>query len=182
MERDIILLPSLLLASGFEFLQTRDIKFLNNYRKHFDKTKNNIEEIFIIAESDYELGGIMNPFNLMQIEPETYEAVKQGIHTFPYVTRIDLYRIIYSKKSKEISRNIIKEILTDFRSSLDSCEGLKMAISKNAFCEESSELLKNNVVYQKLVSLHLCGYGLKLIDTFNFFLAIYFKRKRKKKT
>ncbi|MDG2448958.1 MAG: hypothetical protein P8M34_04955, partial [Saprospiraceae bacterium] len=67
MKRDIILLPSLLLASGFESLNTQDIKFLNNYRKHFDKTKYDLEEIFIVTESDYELGGIMNPFNQMSI-------------------------------------------------------------------------------------------------------------------
>jgi len=178
-KRDIILLPSLLLASGFECLQTQDIKFLNNYRKHFDKTKHNLEEIFIITESDYELGGIMNPFNKFHPDQIIYDQVRQGIQTFPYVTRIDLNRIVYAKKVKELTKQITKEITSELRKNLETNTGIQMAIRNREFCSSSIDNLKTLPVYQKVCSLHMCGYGLKLIDGFNHFLELYLKRYKK---
>ena len=181
MEREIILLPSLLLASGFECLNTQDIKFLNNYRKHFDKTRHNLEEIFIVTESDYELGGIMNPFNQMAIDHEIYEQVRKGIQTFPYVTRIDLNKIVYSKQVKEIIKSLTKEIVTDFKSDIEINEGIQMAVRNSTFCNQSIELIKSLPIYAKISAFHLCGQGLKLIDAFNHFLTLYLKKKRNRK-
>ena len=168
MKRDIILLPSLLLASGFESLSTQDIKFLNNYRKHFDKTKFNLEEIFIVTESDYELGGIMNPFNQMSIPGEVYDLCKSSIPAFPYATRLDLKELIYQSKINSLFEGLLMEIYSDLSALYDEGnQWILEATTEKKFSLQGLDGLKTHGVYQKTVALHLCGFGNVIFDSFN---------------
>lgn len=174
MKREIILLPSLLLASGFESLNTQDIKFLNNYRKHFDKTKFNLEEIFIVTESDYELGGIMNPYNQMNIPEKVYEICKSSIPAFPYATRIDIKEIIYQQSVDALLENLLSEIKSEITQLFEQGNRyVQEAISERKFSLQILESIKTYSFYQKVVALHLCGYGLLISDSFNNILSKY---------
>ena len=178
MKREIILLPSLLLASGFESLNTRDIKFLNNYRKHFDKTKYNLEEIFIVTESDYELGGIMNPYNQMTVPTSLYELCKSKIKAFPYATRLDLKELIYESSVNNIFETLIDEIHNEMNDLLESGnEHIRESISEGKFNVQNLEVFKSFQFYQKSIALHLCGFGDLIIDTFNNILTRYLEKK-----
>ncbi len=179
MKRDIILLPSLLLASGFESLNTQDIKFLNNYRKHFDKTKYDLEEIFIVTESDYELGGIMNPFNQMSIPNEIYDLCKTSISAFPYATRFDLQELIYRQKVELLFEELLYEITTEMKTLLESGnEFLQEAVVENKFTLQILDSVKVHPFYQKVVALHLCGFGNVIFDSFNKILQKYIADKK----
>jgi len=174
--RDIILLPSLLLASGFECLDTQDVKFLNNYRKHLDKTKFDLEEIFMVTSSDFELGGIMNPFNLMDGTTSMYEECKNHFSSFPYLSRIDIKTKIYQNHLDQILINLINEIVTEI-SDLQKVQNPQIleSISENGFNIRDIDQLKEQRLYQKTVSLHLCGYGNIILDAFNKVLKEYMK-------
>lgn len=172
------MLPSLLLASGFESLNTQDIKFLNNYRKHFDKTKYDLEEIFIVTESDYELGGIMNPFNQMTISNTLYDLCKAEIKAFPYATRLDLREIIYESSVKRIFNGLLNEIFKEITEILEGGnENIRQCISEKTFSVQNLEFFKTFQFYQKSVALHLCGFGDVVIDTFNQILEKYLEER-----
>ena len=174
MKRDIILLPSLLLASGFESLSTQDIKFLNNYRKHFDKTKYNLEEIFIVTESDYELGGIMNPYNQMNIPSKVYDLCKSSIPAFPYATREDIKEIVYKQSVDNLFQGLLSEIFSEITHLFEKGDKfIKEAISEQKFSLQCLESIKVFPFYQKVVALHLCGFGTVISDSFNKMLSQY---------
>ncbi|MEE9371784.1 MAG: hypothetical protein V3V00_01900 [Saprospiraceae bacterium] len=178
MKREIILLPSLLLASGFECLGTQDIKLLNNYRKHFDMTKFNLEEIFIVTESDYELGGIMNPFNQMSISSTLYNLCKSSIQSFPYVTRLKIKELIYQPSLEDIFMSLKNELFEELAALQQSSnEPIRESISQGFFNIQNLDLLKTFHFYQKTVALHLCGFGEVINDTFNNILNEYLELK-----
>jgi hypothetical protein len=175
--RDIILLPSLLIASGFECLSTREVKFLNNFRKHLDRSKYDLEEIFMVTTSDFELGGIMNPYNEFGNVSQSMIEYRSLFSSYPYLSRLQIKTSIYEKELEEIVTNLEKEIISDFeRLQKDHHPLILHSMANSSFTVATVKALQNHLFYQKAIALHLCGIGDILLDTFNYILDKYLKR------
>ena len=145
---------------------------MNNYRKHLDKTKFDLEEILTVTNCDFELGGIMNPFNQIGEGHILYENCKNLFPSFPYISRLDIQSYIYKDSFDQIFNNLQKEIISEISIlvTTDSPYLIK-SIDAQKFTGNELENLKEFQFYQKTVALHLCGLGDTLLDAFNKILS-----------
>lgn len=172
MNREIILLPSLLIASGFECLTTTDVKFLNNYRKHLDRSKYNLDEIFMATPDDFELGGILNPFNEMGSIQSLVHRYCGYFTSYPYLTRNDIKSHVYSFDFNSILTRLKDEAVEELNElQLKENHEVLEGIEANKFTVKNLKQLQEERFYHKTLSLHLCGFGDVMLDAFNRILA-----------
>lgn len=165
---NLILHPALLLASGVESLTSRDIRFLNAYRRHFEVNQVKLDKIVSISERDFFVGGILNPINEFFSPENAYCAMLKAQKCRPYMSYHEIYRFYYADYLSGVFSNITKEILRDIANFYQEVPGSTYNL-KN----ERIRMLNQTIVYPKIVALHLCGLGAKLSEAFEFMFDKY---------
>ena len=163
-----VLHPSLLVASGFESISTRQVRFLHSYRRHFYTYDIDFTETIVISKKDFELGGIMNPFGTFYDIDSTYQQTSQRINNFPYLTRREIQDNIYADHIHNIWRNLQNELFQDLSSFCISSKRSRDFFQANT---QVIHALSEYPIYQKICALHTCGLGGKLMDTFEYIFS-----------
>lgn len=159
----IILHPAVLIAAGFETITSRQVRFLNAHRLHFHSKLHDLDQTFVASISDFELGGIMNPYGILFDAKEAYAEYGAHLINFPYLTRRQILRTLYLVDLDKIWSEMMMELFTDLS---DFCIAHKRS---RAYLTPSTTViheLYNYPIYQKISALHLCGLGSRLIDSF----------------
>ena len=160
-----VLHPALLIASGFESLSSKQVRFLNSYRRHFYSNTIEFSKTNVISKKDFELGGIMNPFDQFFDIDSVYRQSSQLINNFPYLTYREIQTQIYFQPIRQIWRELLTEVFLDLSS---FCIATKR--SRDFFQAATPVLheISSFPVYNKICALHSCGLGGKLSDAFAF--------------
>lgn len=169
MIRSLMLHPALIVARGFESMDTSDMRFLNAYRKHFEEARE-LHKMKVYRPEDFLLGAILNPEDAFHDVNEAYVAARDRIDSFPYMTmyevRLHFYygriAMIYEALCAELYRDLDQYATQYYRSS--------------SYFESSNQVMRHlekTPIYAKIHALHQCGLGIKLIDTFEVILSGY---------
>ena len=139
-----------------------------------DRSKYTLDEIFLVTEKDFELGGIMNPFNTID------GALPKSVHlhalfpSWPYLTRGDIKAKIYMPPFDEIFLKLENEIIHHLKILKQTGDSIFLeCLSKGSFTIPTLKHLEKQVFYQKVIALHLCGFGDVMLETFNRMLTKY---------
>ncbi len=154
----MVLHPALLIASGIECIDSRDVRFLNAYRRFSDYKIPSGKQFIVLSEKDFQLGGIMNPNDLFIIPHHAFAQYKSSYIHFPCLTKNQIFQLVYVERLREIFENIVSEI---------SMEIIKWKDFENI--DSLFRIMKDGragTLYSKIVALHLCGFGEKLKDAF----------------
>ena len=170
----LVLHPAVLIASGFESLTSKQVRFLNAYRHHFTSRFNKPQETIVLKKKDFQLGGIGNPHASFRDPQETYNLFSTHIPDFPYLTTSDILNAFYLNDLNTIWTGLLNELCCE----LDHfCLANKWPIEYLLADTKVIHQLYSYPVYQKITALHLCGLGQKVIDAFDFAFE-YFKKQR----
>ena len=90
--------PAILIAAGFECLNSADVRFLNACKKHFNPVKDNFSQVLLISPYDFELGGIFNPDDNMVDPVIAYRQMSERIPDFPYLNKHQIIKYLYDEK------------------------------------------------------------------------------------
>lgn len=154
---EVVLHPSLLIASGIECIDSRDVRFLNAYRKFFGQHKYDHDRMLVLTEKDFHLGGIMNPNDFFVIPEHAFARYQSCYVRFPCLTMRQIFELIYQTRLKSILLKVLQELRDDLANSEEEGKDLfDFHIRKR----------NNTSLYPKIVALHLCGFGDKLKDAF----------------
>ena len=162
----LVLHPPLLIAAGFECVTTRDVRFLNAYRKHFTRNASKDNSPLLITADDFKLGGIMNPFDLFLVPSIAYYKCKSQWCSFPYLTYQQIFQFVYEEELTFLYHRLLNEVLADIRD---------WAGDKN-IDDLRKKLLRpkeSGSIYNKIVALHMSGLGEKLRDAFYYCIDRY---------
>ena len=158
----LILHPALLIASGVETLTSQDSRVLNAYRLHFFENRFHHSDTIMLRESDFMLGGILNPTGVLR-EPQTlinhYRPLFSG---FPYVRLNAIKSTVYHPLISDIVQRVLREIKLDIKT---LAHQRKLPVNTLNMTN-----MKNLSPYNKIAALHMCGLGLKLREAFDYFL------------
>ncbi len=133
-----------------------------------DRSKYSLEELFLVSESDFELGGIMNPFNEMQDTSRPESDFKSLFTSWPYLSRHDIKICIYKPSLEEIFEKLVNEILRHLAILRESNNPhILESLTEGGFTIPRLKHLQDHVFYQKTLALHLCGFGDVVLDAFN---------------
>ncbi len=167
MVEKLFLHPAILIASGFECLDTADIRFLNAFKKHFNPHKDNFAQIRLITPDDFELGGIFNPTNIM-VEPiNGFRQAQERIPDFPYLNQYQILRILYQERLELTFQKITQELLYTIKGSL-GCNDMNIArlFDNPDTSSRAIKIIQKTEVFKKVHALHKCGLGNRLSDAF----------------
>lgn len=160
--------PAILIASGVECIDSRDVRFLNAYRRFFAREKYTPNISILIRETDFQLGGIMNPNDLFIIPSQAYSKYQSRYSSFPCLTMKQIRQLVYQKRLQQIATKIWDEVNQDIRSlKIEGADQLYRWLSRPTSAGE---------IYPKIVALHLCGLGEKLRDAFGLVLDYYLSK------
>ena len=163
--RTIVLHPAILIASGFESITSRQVRFLNAHRSHFYSEPLDFYETIVISKSDFDLGGMMNPFgNFFDIN-HAYRQFGQSITNFPYLTRLEVLKYIYESDLSRIWVELLAELFGDLS---EYCVVHKRTRDYFKASTQILHELSNTMLFQKISALHSCGLGGKLLDAFDY--------------
>jgi len=136
-----------------------------------DRSKYSLDELFLVSESDFELGGIMNPFNLMQDISRSESEIAHHFSSWPYVSRNDIKMIVYRPSLDEIFENLEGEVLCHLSLLRESQNPyILQSLTEGSFSLTALKPLQEHVFYQKTLALHLCGFGEVVLHAFNIIL------------
>ena len=167
MVEKLFLHPAILIASGFECLDSSDVRFLNACKRHFNPIKDNFAQIRLITPMDFEFGGIFNPTNQM-IEPiNGYKQAQERIPDFPYLNQYQILKYLYQERLEVTFQKITQELLYSIKSSL-GCNDLNIArlFDNPSTSSRAIKVIQKTDVYKKVHALHKCGLGNRLADAF----------------
>ncbi len=156
--------PALLMASGYECIDTRDAKLMNAYRAYFESTQPTLSETRVVRPDDFAPGGICNPFGLFANENTAYMQQMGRVKNFPYLTYSELRAAFYHEPLTQILNKVLNELYDEVEAFL-----LKNKLPYS-FLQPTTDVItriNQTQLYQKIVALHLCGMGEKLRDTFD---------------
>jgi len=131
----------------------------------------------MVTSGDFELGGIMNPYNDIYNVSELLPKCKSLISSFPYISRNQIKTAVYKSPFDQIFYNLKEEITSDLLH-LKQSKNLYIleSIADNCFSIKTLKSLKNHFLYQKILALHLCGFGEFLQDAFNNILEYFLNK------
>ena len=156
--------PALLMASGYECINSRDARLLHAYRQYFYEQQPNGNDTHVVSPADFAPGGICNPTNLFASENSAYMSCMGNIKNFPYLTFAELKAAFYYEPINKIQYKVLNELY-------DEIEAYLLAHKlPYSFLQPTTEVItkiNQSILYQKIVALHLCGMGEKLRDTFD---------------
>ena len=158
----LILHPALLMASGVETLTSRDMRILNSYRLHFYENHFDHPNTIVLSESDFMLGGILNPMGSLREPHQLINQYRPLFRGFPYVQLQSVKSKVYLPLISEILNRIHVEIKKDIQS-----VAIRRRIPINTL---NMTNLKNLPPYNKIAAVHMCGFGSKLREAFDYYL------------
>ncbi len=159
----LMLHPALLIVSGFESITSEDVRFLNAYRRHFDKTNLDKDKTEVYGESELELGGILNPCCNMMDPKLNAHIIAQTFATYPYLTIRDIWYQLYAPRIEDIFSKLLGEIFTNLTAySVD----YKRPASFFQANTSVIRMIETSPCYTQIAALHMCGLGDKLGGAF----------------
>lgn len=174
MVEKLFLHPAILIASGFECLDSADVRFLNACKRHFNPLKDNFAQIRLITPLDFEFGGIFNPTNQM-IEPlDGYKQAQERIPDFPYLNQYQILKYLYQERLEVTFQKITQELLQTIKVSL-GCNDLNIArlFDNPNTSSRAIKIIQSTDAYKKVHALHKCGLGNRLSDAFSWVFHKY---------
>lgn len=166
----IVLHPAVLIASGFEALSSKEVRFLHSYRKHFDQIKQDTFKTLLLSQKEFELGGILNPFGTFYNIPYQYKLACEKVPNFPYLTRKEIIKSFYSFHLNKIWNNLLHEVFSELTMMrLNQKRPLSYFVPTKKVLHDLYRL----PVYHKIAALHLCGMGGKLGDAFAYIFDLF---------
>ena len=171
----IILHPAILIASGFDCLSSKQVRFLNAHRRHFHTKIYDLNQTLSITPEDLTLSGILNPFGHFHDVDTIYRKMSQSIPNFPYLSRREILSYIYKEELNNIWSEMMHELFIDLT---EFC--IEQKRPKDYFVSDTNVIheLYKFPIYQKITALHLCGLGGRLLDTFNYVFSRFRKYER----
>ena len=167
MVEKLFLHPAILIASGFECLDSGDIRFLNACKRHFNPHKENFAQIQLITPDDFELGGIFNPTNIMMEPINGFRQAQERIPDFPYLNKYQILRYLYQERMEITFQKITHELLHSVRTSLGINDmNIARLFDNPDTCSRAIKIIQKTEVYKKVHALHKCGLGNRLSDAF----------------
>jgi len=176
MVESLILHPALLVAKGFESLNTSDMRFLQAYRNHFEEAKE-LHRTRVYRPDDFLLGGILNPESEYFDINEAYIEARDRIDSFPYMTMYEIRMHFYYGRIAQIFDCLCKELYQEM-----DLYAQKNQIPLAAFLDTSSaiRLLERTILYPKILALHQCGLGSKKAYAFQTIIEGFLNLQRSK--
>ncbi|MFT4566278.1 MAG: hypothetical protein ACI9FN_001233 [Saprospiraceae bacterium] len=176
MVESLILHPALLVAKGFESLDTSDMRFLQAYRNHFEEAKE-MHRTRVYRPQDFLLGGILNPGSEYFDINEAYAEACDRIDSFPYMTLYEIRMHFYYGRIASIFDGLCLELHRElemyaqqYQKSLVSFTDTPTAIRQ----------LERTSIYSKIRALHQCGLGNKKSKAFQFIIEGFISMQRSK--
>lgn len=171
---NLFLHPAILIASGFECLNSSDVRFLNASRKHFNPHKDNFAQIQLITPMDFELGGIFNPTDRMLEPIIAYKQAQERIPDFPYMTKTQIVKYIYQERLEITFQKVVQELLFTIKKTLGyNDSNISRLFDTGSTNTKAIRLLKKTDIYAQINALHKCGVGNRLTDAFAFVFHKY---------
>ncbi len=155
--------PALLMASGYESIDSRDAKLLNAYRAYFGSYASNGHQTHIIKPADFIPGGICNPHGHLDDENMSYIRCMGKVRNFPYLTYQEIEHAFYQEPIREVMQRVLNELYDEIEAYLLD---QKLPYSFLQPTTEVITFLNSSPLYRKITALHLCGMGEKLKDSF----------------
>jgi|GEM_PF-3148071 len=166
----ILLHPAVLISCGYDCISSKQVRFLNAHRQHFQNKGHLMAETLSITAKDFELGGILNPRGLLDgIEARYYNAAKI-VPNFPYLNRREVLQHFYHKELTIIWSEMMIELIHDLSS---FCINTKRSQTYFTTSTRVIHDLYPHPIYQKIAALHLCGLGSKLLDAFEYVFRLF---------
>ncbi len=166
--------PAILIASGFECLNSSDVRFLNASRKHFNPHHDNFSQILLITPTDFELGGIFNPTDRMLEPIIAYKQAQERIPDFPYLTKSQIVKYIYQERLEITFQKVIHELLQTIKGTLGYNDtNISRLFDSGNTNARAMKLLQKTIIYKQINALHKCGVGNRLSDAFAFVFHKY---------
>ena len=166
----IVLHPAVLVASGFECLTTKQMRFLAAYRKHFTQGLSNAHTLISIEPDDLELGGILNPHGSLESPALILSVATSLFKRFPLVTQQEIFEAYYQKELSTIWQELLVELCIDIE---QYCSDTKTPIQEIIVDTKLISSLSKKDIYHKVQALHRAGLGDRLLDTFRYVFSIY---------
>jgi len=161
--------PALLIVSGYESITSDDVRFLNAYRRHFDKRNLDKDKTELYGESDLALGGILNAHGAY-IDHHRGNQIAALFATYPYLTIRDIWYQLYAPVLSDVFQRLLNET---FRHLSAYSVAHKRPVS--FFQPQTSviRLLESSPCYSMIAALHMCGLGDKLGHAFGWVFERY---------
>ena len=166
----IALHPAVLIASGFECITSKQVKFLNAHRRHFHHKVYDLDKTLSVTQEDFSLGGILNPFGAFLDTKEAQIKASEKVPNFPYLTRRNILKAFYQEELSVIWSELLIELFEDLS---EFCTANKRPRGYFVATTHVIHDLYNYPIYHKISSLHLCGLGEKLIDAFAYVFELF---------
>lgn len=160
----LILHPALLVAKGFESLNTADMRFLHAYRKHFEGAIE-LHRTCVYRPEDFLLGGILNPQSDYFDIREAYAEASHRIDSFPYMTMYEIRMHFYYGRILKIFDAMLFELYQGLSIYANQYHRPISFFQTNA---GSMRYLEGSPMYHQVVALHQCGLGRKLVNAFEY--------------
>ncbi len=175
----LVLHPAILIASGFESITSRQVRFLNAHRQHFHTKACDLNETLSLSPNHYALGGILNPCGYLLDNNQAYHNSADEVNDFPFLTRRAILKYFYTEDMTTIWSELLVELFSDL-----SYFCVQHKRSRDYFYPSKKVIheLYPNPIYHKISALHLCGLGGKLVDAFGYVFnqfKLYEERKAK---
>ncbi len=169
MVESLILHPALLVAKGFESLNTRDMRFLHVYRRYFEEAKEK-HKTRVYSPEDFQLGGILNPESQFLDVHATFMEASDRIDSFPYLTLYEVRTHFYYGRISQIFDALMSEVFRGLDDSgvLDYYGDILLRVDKRII-----KSLERTRVYNQIMALHRCGLERKLSGAFQYVLSRY---------
>ena len=171
----LVLHPAVLIASGFDSLSSRQVRFLNAFRQHFASSKYSMDETIVLSKSDFELGGIGNPHASFEDPVVSFQRHALLIDHFPYLSRNEIVKAFYYSDLIDIWKELLHELFIELE---NFCHQQKRNIDYLQPTTQVLHKLYSYPIYQKIMALHLCGLGNKMMDAFNFIFHQFKKQQQ----
>lgn len=160
-----ILHPAILIAAGFESISSKQIRFLNALRAHFDAHTIHHTDTLVVSKKDFELGGVMNPFGNFYNTDIIYKEIGQSISNFPYLSKKEIYLNTYKSEVDVIWKALQIELFLDLS---QFCIDQKRPRDYFQSTLQVIHELSPYPIYQKITALHSCGLKSKLTESFEY--------------
>ena len=168
----LVLHPAVLIASGFEVITSRQVRFLNAHKDHYHSRRVDLKETISILPKDFQLGGLLNPSGYLLDIHQAYRECAMEIDNFPYLTRKAILKHFYLEKLQGIWSELLIELFSDLSA---HCVTYKRPVSYFNATKRVIHELYASPIYHKITALHLCGLGDKLSDAFDYIFRLFKK-------
>jgi len=166
----IVLHPAILVASGFECLTTKQMRFLDNHKSHFSTRQRDWTESCSLSPEDFKLGGLLNPHGRLEDPDRAYVLATDDFPRYPIATWQDIFKKYYVKELTHIWQEILVELCLDLHTYCHDQSKHAEELAANSSCIHQ---MSKYPIYQKITALHLCGLGDRMADAFDFVFTIY---------